>query len=107
MMPFPGPPRDVANWTTWAARLADFLTLVMRGKLNCVTEVTLAAGATTTTLLDERITPSSYIGLMPTTANAVAVIGGLYVSARRNGSATLTHANNANTDKTFTVAILG
>lgn len=63
--------------------------------------VTLTASATTTTVTDKSITSESVIALMPTTANAAAALGTTYVSARSKGSFTLTHANNAQTDRTF------
>lgn len=78
-----------------------------QGKLNCTTTVTLAAGTTTTTLTDARLTPGSVILLMPTTSNAAGAVSGLYVSARGKGTATLTHANTGTTDRTFGVAIIG
>ena len=80
---------------------------LIQGKLNVVTTVTLAAGATTTTLTDSRISAESYIGLVPTTANAATAMTALYVSAKTSGSATLTHNNTADVDRTFDVVILG
>jgi hypothetical protein len=40
---------------------------------------------------------------MPTTANTAAQLGNgtIYVNGRANGSFTLTHANNAQTDRIF------
>ena len=65
--------------------------------------VTLAANAATTTLTDDRISYDSPILLQPTTSNAAAALATTYISetGRKNGSATITHANNAQTDKTF------
>jgi hypothetical protein len=45
--------------------------------------------------------------LSPTTANAAAALATTYVSAVTQGSFTLTHANNAQTDKTFGYVALG
>jgi len=44
---------------------------------------------------------------MPTTANARTALNTLYVSARVNGSATLTHASSGNTDQTLGFTIFG
>ena len=78
------------------------------GKLNSTGEVTLTASTTTTTVTDQRVTSTSFIGLMPKTANAAAALGTTHVSARTNsGSFTLTHANNAQADRTFTYVIIG
>lgn len=71
--------------------------------------VTLTANAASTTITDARIRFDSFIGFQPTTANAAAELGAgtLYVddSGRVNGSVTITHANNAQTDRTFKVLI--
>lgn len=67
--------------------------------------VTLTANAASTTLTDVRITASSVISLMPTTANAAAAIATTYIGTTAIGSATITHANNAQADKTFRYSI--
>ena len=41
------------------------------------------------------------------TANAAAAIATTYVSARGNGTVTLTHTNDAQTDKIFTYLVIG
>ena len=78
-----------------------------QGKTNNVGDVTLTASSTTTTLTDANLTPNSHIAFTPRTANAATAKAGLYVSARDNGTATLTHANSANADQIFTFAIFG
>jgi hypothetical protein len=97
----------IPNLLAYIQRMVDVLNSVRAGKLNCVTDVTLTASATTTTLTDARIGPNSFIGFMPRTATAATALAGLYVSARTKGSATLTHANTADTDKTFTLCVIG
>ena len=42
-----------------------------------------------------------------TTANASTAFANLYVSARVDGSATLTHASSANVDQTFGYVVFG
>lgn len=93
------------------AFLEDHVIPVLRnavaGKTNNVGDVTLTASSTTTTLTDVNLTPNSHIAFTPTTANAATAMAGLYVSARDNETATLTHASSANADQTFTYAIFG
>jgi hypothetical protein len=96
-------------------RLARAINSLLQGKMNAVTTLTLTAGATTSTITDARITNNSFIGFTPTTANAAAELGNgtLYVSNRMSGTgntignATITHANNAQVDRTFIVLIIG
>jgi len=77
------------------------------GKLNSTGDVTLTASATTTTLTDPRSGENSIFLFMPTSANASTAFANLYVSARADGSATLTHASSANTDQTFGYVVIG
>ncbi len=69
--------------------------------------VTLTANSATTTLSDRRIGANSYIDFMPTTDNAATAMANLNVSSRGKQTATLTHANTADTDKTFEYVVLG
>lgn len=83
---------------------------IMRGKMNVTLDVTLAPNAASTTVNDARIGGGSYIGLnMPLTANAAAERGNgtVYVSSRGNQVAVIAHANSAQTDRKFRVAIIG
>lgn len=79
------------------------------GRSNAVGSVTLAAGAESTTVSDNNCATGSTVLFTPTTANAAAEIGNgtMYLSAVANKSFTLTHANNAQVDRTFLYAIIG
>lgn len=88
-------------------KLATAINQLIIGKVNTVGTVTLTANATTTTLTNSHIGADSFIQLMPITANAAAAITTTYISARVTGSATITHANNAQADKDFVYVILG
>ena len=90
-------------------QLAQQGNLLLQGKMNVFIDFTLTANVASSTLQDPRISYYSTILWMPTTANAAAEIGagGMYVSALTTGSATITHANNGNTDRTFRMVILG
>ena len=67
--------------------------------------VTLTPSVAATTLTNPIIRRDSAITLTPTTANAAAEVGNgtIYIgeSGRLNGSAVITHANNAQTDRIY------
>lgn len=80
---------------------------LLKGRANNVGEVTLTESTTTTVTTDTRIKQSMKIFISPLTANAAAALTNVYVSAVADGSFTLTHANNAQTDRTFDYVIHG
>lgn len=84
--------------------IAEAVNKVLKGRLNSTGEVTLTASATTTTIERPYITAESVVLLSPTTANAAAASP--YITCAE-GVATIHHANNAQTDRTFKFAILG
>lgn len=90
-------------------RVVEVVQRLLQGKFNAVTTLTLTANVGTTTLTDARIGGESHLALTPLTANASAEVGAgtIYVSARAKGSATITHANNAQTDRSYSVLIIG
>lgn len=79
------------------------------GRSNAVGSVTLTESDTETTVDAINCGPESKIFLMPTTATAAAEFGGgdLYVSSVASGAFTITHANDASTDRTFFYVCLG
>lgn len=86
-------------------KIAALVNWILSGGQNNKIEFTLRANQASTTLTDPRFSTSSSFPLTPLTANAAAAIATTYVSARASGSITLTHANNAQVDKTFVGAI--
>lgn len=98
--------REAAEWSRF---LATAINQLMEGRSNGFGTVTLTANQATTTLTDVRIGTDTVLSFMATTANAAAEIGagGLYVGTITGGSATITHANNAQVDRTFTYSIQG
>lgn len=80
---------------------------IWEGRGHSVGSCTLAANATTTTVTALNCGSSSKVFLTPTTSNAAAALATTYVSAVAKGSFTLTHANNAQTDRTFGYAFKG
>lgn len=89
--------------------LAQWAREANQGHLQNIGTVTLSANVATTTVTDRRVGAFSFIGFMPTTANAAAEIGAgtMYVSSRSAEAFTITHANNAQVDRTFVYCILG
>lgn len=104
---FPNVPAGPLTWSQmWGLRVSEIVNMLV-AKLNCAADLTLTANAATTTMSDARLSPFSVLTFMPTTANAAAAKAGLYVTGQTKGAATINHANNAQTDKTFRVAIHG
>lgn len=87
----------------------DFANRLMIGNMNVTLDITLTANAATTTVTDARIGYTSHLNPQPLTAHAAAEIGNgtMYVSSFNSGSAVLAHANNAQTDRTFRLLIIG
>ena len=115
--PFLHFPDAPANFTSMAdvayylRRLRDGLFRLRQGKLECVVELTLREDEATTVLTDSRLSVQSVVIFDPKTANAAAALygGSMYVltANRTNGAWTITHPNNAQTDKHFQCAIIG
>ena len=77
------------------------------GKLNCTGTVTLTANQATTAVTDYRAGASSTIIFMPQTANAAAALATMYVATQGKQTFTITHANNAQTDRDFRYLLIG
>lgn len=105
------PNQTAHHISEWVKDVADIITAMQRGRSNNVGTVTLTASAASTTITDARIAADSAVILIPTTANAAAEMGNgtLYLAegSRVNGSIDITHANNAQTDRTYRYAIIG
>lgn len=108
MVAFPGhrpPDRDRGFapdqiWE-WVRELAETVTLILDGATNTKSTVTLTANAASTTITDQKIGPYTTILLVPRTINAAAAASTTYLSSVTKGSAVITHASNAQTDRTF------
>lgn len=87
-------------------RLTDVVNLMLTGKMNNTGTLTLTAGSPTTVVEDFRVGVDSKVFLTPRTASAAATTG-LYISSLGKQTFTITHNNNAATDRTFDYAILG
>lgn len=90
-------------------RFAQALNELFQGRSNAVGTCTLTANVTTTVVSAENCGDQSQVFLFPKTANASAAVATTYILSAniRNGSFTITHANNAQTDRTFSYAAIG
>lgn len=99
-------------------RLIVVIKNLMHGRSNNAFAVTLTANSATTTvtLSSGSLGQDSLIFFMPQTANAATEFGAgsMYVSARSvqtggtsTSTFTITHANNAQTDRTFGYIVVG
>jgi len=88
-------------------RIAAWATNVNQGGLQNTGTLTLAAATVSTTVVDSRISPFSFIGLMPITANALSAEPTVWVSTQSKGTFSLTHSASAAVDKQFRYCILG
>lgn len=82
---------------------------LMEGRSNAVGDVTLTANAGTTTVSAPNCGPGSKVVLFPQTANAAAAVPTTYITLANitAGQFVITHANNAQTDKSFSWVALG
>src|SRR5215469_2770983 len=90
-------------------KFAQAIQQLAQGRSNAVGSVTLAAGASATTVAAINCAAGSEVFLFPRTAHAAAELAGgaMYVGAVANASFTIAHANNAQTDRTFGYVCLG
>lgn len=104
--------RVPASWRSAAEHLrllADALNGILDGRQNNIGTFTLTSAAASTDVADRRVGTDSVVTWMPTTGNAAAEVGNgtIYVSAVTAGQFTVTHANNAQTDRTFKYEVTG
>jgi hypothetical protein len=80
-----------------------------QGRNNATGTVTLTASAATTVVQAPNCATGAAPGLTALTANAAAEFknGTIYVSTIANGSFTITHANNGQTDRNYTWTAIG
>ena len=100
---FPGVKQDGSDTDQQKANVTNNM---LRGKMNCTLDVTLRANETTTVITDPRIYSTSIFIFDPRTATAKLAYYDMYVSSVAKGTATITHTNTADTDKTFVIGLL-
>jgi len=107
------PNKTPTNDQDWSWRVTQVVNGIMRGKTNNTGSFTLddGEGSTTITLPEGRLGEDTVILFVPTTANAATEFGAgtIYVSGRdvQNSRFTVTHVNNAQTDRTFNFVLVG
>ena len=105
---FRQPPKDLENERKHRRDLAVAVEQLFNGRSNNVLDVTLTASSGSTAVTDSRIGVNSVAICIPTTANASAIaLPYRDFSAPVNGSMSLIHANDIQTDKTFKVILVG
>lgn len=115
MSNYEGVPESMTDVRDWCFRISRVLNNVMRGRTNNVGTVTLTANAVSTvvTLAKGVLSNDSAIIFDPLTANAATELYGatMYVATANrdvtNKQFTITHANNANADRSFRYIIVG
>ena len=91
------------------SKFALSLQQLAAGRSNATGSVTLAASATSTTISADNCAPQSAVFLFPKTANAAAALaaGTTFINSVGKQSFTISHANNAQTDRSFFYVCLG
>lgn len=101
------PIEPTGSMKAWIYVIARAVNALILGRGNSADTLTLEANVATTTVANNLFQSGMVPVLVPTTANAATALATTYVSARANGSFTLTHANNAQTDRTFLYSFRG
>lgn len=100
---------SVASTEKNPAKFALAIQQLAAGRSNASGTLTLAAGATSTVVSAVNCAPGSAVLLFPATANAAAALATTFVpvAAVGNKTFTVTHANNAQVDRTFFYVCIG
>lgn len=101
--------QDLPNVGATERQMVTAIRQLIQGRNNATGSVTLTASVATTVVTRATINSGCVPIIVPRTANAAAeqAAGTMYVSAIAAGSFTITHANNAQTDRTFDYVITG
>ena len=77
--------------------------------MECVGEITLTANVASTVFNRNGISIQTFISFQPTTANAATELaaGTMWTSAQSENTVTITHANNAQADRSFRFLAIG
>ncbi len=98
-----GLPSQLMAWSRDVVRVVN---RVVAGKLNVNVVVTLTPNTGSTVVRDERISARSAFHFDPRTPHAATVAGSIWTEPA-DGSVTIHHAADANTDKTFVMTVMG
>jgi hypothetical protein len=91
------------------AKIVNTVRQLCQGRNNAVGTFTLASNAATSTVTATNCASTSSVLCFPTTAHAAAEWqnGTMYIGTVSNGSFVVTHANNAQSDRTFMYVAIG
>ena len=78
-----------------------------QGRMNAAGNFTITPSATTTVVEAQNCGEASEVQITAKTANAAAALSTTFVSVVANGSFTVTHASNSQTDRIFGFVCLG
>jgi len=95
-------PTEKNLWT-----IVQAIIQLVTGRHNAGGICTLTANAASTVVSQPNCSKDCFPQITAMTANAAAALATTYVSAVNQGSFTLTHANNAQTDKKFYFLVTG
>ena len=98
--------KRLANQGGNPRQVAEVVNRVLDGGLISTGSVTLQTSSATTVVSDVRVGENSVITFMPKDTNAAAELTALNVSARTNGTFTLTQ-NNSGTTRAYEYIIIG
>ena len=89
-------------------QISEVVNNAMSGKINATGSVNLSAGgATATSIPDARISNDSVLLFMPTNTASATFMNDMFISAKTDGSATLSHSSNTAASATFSYLIIG
>jgi hypothetical protein len=103
--PRPGVIPDLTDERQHRKALARGINDAMNGQTGNTFAVTLTAGATSTTIIDPRISISTACHLAPMTASAAAALPGIFIVPSA-GQAIINHPSGSG-DQTYIVSIQG
>ena len=104
-------PTSWGDTNEWVRKIAEGVNNLFKGGIRTNGTVTLRASQTTTVVTDRNVGKDSVILFMPLTANAATELYGATMLvtdiAPLTNQFTITHANNAQTDRNFKYIVLG
>lgn len=98
---------SISNLTKDIPDIVQAILQLIAGRGNFVGQVTLTPNAASTVVSFENCSNVCKVFLQARTANAAAAVATTYISSVIQGGFTITHANNAQADKTFDFECVG
>lgn len=101
--------KGISSNETRVGAIAAAVRELFQGRSHAVGQFTLEASATSTVVTAPNVGTDSRIALTPQTANAAAALASTYIDQADvvAGAFTVHHANNAQTDRTFSYSVRG